>query len=63
VLFAFFAWPCAVVGLVIYVIGAGKHLSFKKRKVLADASLRQANIEFDQVVRMELTSRNEVAEA
>jgi hypothetical protein len=61
--FAFFAWPCALIGLVIYSIGAGKLFSFKKRKALADASLRQANIAFDHVVRMELTPRNAFAEA
>jgi hypothetical protein len=61
--FAFFAWPCALIGLVIYSIGAGKLFSFKKRKALAEASLRHANIAFDHVVRMELTPRNALAEA
>ncbi|CAN7663408.1 hypothetical protein LJR034_005276 [Caballeronia sp. LjRoot34] len=61
---AFFSERPSLSGrLVIYSIGAGKHFSFKKRKALANAGLRQANIEFDHIVRIELTPRDEVAEA
>src|SRR5262249_42012173 len=51
--------PAVVVGLAIYGVGFTKYRQFRQRKAQSDQRIRDANLQFDQVVVTEITPRNE----